>query len=88
MPSARDAFQKLKPRPFAPYLHRSEVSLNALTVPARYIICRDDHNFSINHCRQMAARLGVTPEIMAGDHDVMLSRPRELARKLVKEETE
>ena len=52
--------------------------------PTRYILCRDDRMFSAEWARRHAHdRLGIAADEMDGGHYVTLSRPRELADRLV-----
>ena len=53
-------------------------------VPTRYLLCRDDRMFSAQWARRHAReRLGIEPDEMDGGHYISLSRPRELADRLV-----
>ncbi len=50
----------------------------------RYLLCRDDRMFPAAWARRHArTRLGIEPDEMDGGHYVCLSRPRELADRLV-----
>jgi pimeloyl-ACP methyl ester carboxylesterase len=52
--------------------------------PARYLLCRDDRMFPAGWARRHAReRLGIDADEMDGGHYVSLSRPRELAGRLV-----
>jgi pimeloyl-ACP methyl ester carboxylesterase len=52
--------------------------------PTRYLLCRDDRMFPAGWARRHAReRLGIEPDEMDGGHYVSLSRPRELAERLV-----
>jgi pimeloyl-ACP methyl ester carboxylesterase len=52
--------------------------------PTRYLLCRDDRMFSAAWARRHARdRLGVDADEMDGGHYISLSRPRELADRLV-----
>jgi pimeloyl-ACP methyl ester carboxylesterase len=52
--------------------------------PTRYLLCRDDRMFPAAWARRHAReRLGIEPDEMDGGHCVSLSRPRELAERLV-----
>jgi len=52
--------------------------------PARYLLCRDDRMFPAGWARRHACeRLGIDADEMDGGHYVSLSRPRELAGRLV-----
>lgn len=53
-------------------------------VPTHLLICRDDRFFPVAFQRRVAAeRLGVTPDEIPGSHCVMLSRPVEVAERLI-----
>ena len=52
--------------------------------PTRYLLCRDDRMFPAAWARRHAReRLGIDPDEMDGGHYISLSRPRELADRLV-----
>lgn len=52
--------------------------------PTRYLLCRDDRMFPSAWARRHAQdRLGIDPDEMDGGHYISLSRPRELADRLV-----
>jgi pimeloyl-ACP methyl ester carboxylesterase len=52
--------------------------------PARYLLCRDDRMFPAGWARRHAReRLGIDADEMDGGHYISLSRPRELAGRLV-----
>lgn len=53
-------------------------------VPTRFIVCTDDRFFPADFLRGLARdRLGVVADEVPGGHCAMLSRPRELAEKLL-----
>ena len=53
-------------------------------VPTRYLLCRDDRMFPAEWARRLVwERLGITPDEMDGGHCPFLSRPTELADRLV-----
>ena len=53
-------------------------------VPTRVLICRDDRVFPVAYLRRVAReRLGITPDEIDGGHTPALSRPHELAQRLV-----
>jgi pimeloyl-ACP methyl ester carboxylesterase len=53
-------------------------------VLAKYLLCRDDRMFSAEWARRHAReRLGIEPDEMDGGHYIALSRPGELAERLV-----
>jgi pimeloyl-ACP methyl ester carboxylesterase len=52
--------------------------------PTRYLLCRDDRMFPAAWARRHAReRLGIDPDEIDGGHYISLSRPRELADRLV-----
>jgi len=53
-------------------------------VPTRFLLCRDDRLFPADWMRRaVKERLGITPDEIDGGHCVALSRPKELADRLV-----
>jgi pimeloyl-ACP methyl ester carboxylesterase len=53
-------------------------------VPTRFLLCRDDRLFPADWMRRVVKdRLGITPDEIDGSHCVALSRPKELADRLV-----
>jgi pimeloyl-ACP methyl ester carboxylesterase len=53
-------------------------------VPTRVLLCRDDRFFPAEWMRRVAKeRLGIAPDEIDGSHCVALSRPKELADRLV-----
>jgi pimeloyl-ACP methyl ester carboxylesterase len=53
-------------------------------VPTRVLLCRDDRLFPAPFLRRVAQeRLGIAPDEIDGGHCVALSRPMELADRLV-----
>ena len=53
-------------------------------VPTRVLLCRDDRMFSAEFQGRVAReRVGIEPDEMDGGHCVSISRPRELAERLV-----
>jgi pimeloyl-ACP methyl ester carboxylesterase len=53
-------------------------------VPTRYLLCRDDRMFPAAWTRRhVRERLGVTPDEIDGGHAPYLSRPKELADRLL-----
>jgi pimeloyl-ACP methyl ester carboxylesterase len=81
---ARTAFSKLTPQPLAPYLEPVHHGASSISSISRYIICRNDQNLPFDLCRRFAKKLGGAIEEIDGGHDVMLSRPIELATLLTK----
>jgi pimeloyl-ACP methyl ester carboxylesterase len=53
-------------------------------VPTRALLCRDDRLFPADYMRRVVnERLGITPDEIDGGHCIALSRPQELADRLV-----
>jgi hypothetical protein len=53
-------------------------------VPTRFVLCTEDRFFPADFMRRVVAeRLAISPDEIAADHCVALSRPRELADMLV-----
>jgi hypothetical protein len=53
-------------------------------VPTRVVLCRDDRLFPATFLRRVGReRLGVTPDEIDGGHTPALSRPKELAVRLL-----
>lgn len=53
-------------------------------VPTRFLLCRGDRFFPADYLRRVVKeRLGITPDEMDGGHLPALSRPRELADRLL-----
>ena len=54
-------------------------------VPTRFLLCRDDRMFPAEFQRRVvAARLGITPDEMAGGHLPALAHPEELVAHLLR----
>ena len=54
------------------------------TVPTKVLLCRDDRLFPASFVRRVSReRLGITPEEIDGGHTPALSRPAELAARLL-----
>ena len=57
---------------------------NAPTVPTKVLLCRDDRLFPASFIRRVSReRLGISPEEIDGGHTPALSRPTELAARLM-----
>lgn len=82
--AARTAYAKLTPQPLAPYLEPAQHGAHSISSISRYIICRNDQNLPFDLCRRFAEKLGGTIEEIDAGHDVMLSKPTELATLLAK----
>ena len=54
-------------------------------VPTRFLLCRDDRFFPADFLRRVVRdRLGIVPDEMDGGHLPALSRPHELAARLLR----
>lgn len=74
------AFRRLTPQPFGPYLERAQAGFGTGSAcPVRYLAPDGDRNFDTLLSASFAAKAGVRPVAIPGDHCAMLSRPRELA---------
>lgn len=82
--AARAAYAKLTPQPLAPYLEPAQHGARSISSISRYVICRNDQTIPFNLCRCFAEKLGGTIEEIDAGHDVMLSKPTELATLLAK----
>ena len=80
---ARTAFSRLRPQSLLPYLKTATIDPATLSGRIRYLLCLQDATFKPALARSFAARLNVVPEEIEGGHDVMLSRPRQLADHLL-----
>jgi pimeloyl-ACP methyl ester carboxylesterase len=75
------AKQRADRPPSARQLHVGDVT--TLGVPAGYILSEDDQALA-RPGTEFAARIGLTPVMVPGGHDSMLSRPDEVAEALLK----
>ena len=80
--AARTAYAKLTPQPLAPYLGPAQHGARSISSISRYVICRKDQNLPFDLCRRFAEKLGGTIHEIEAGHDVMLSKPIELAALL------
>lgn len=79
---AREAYARLTPQPFGPYLATVTSDLLSWSGPVRYLAFADDRNFPSAATEVFAATAGATAHTVPGDHCGMLSRPRDLAAAL------
>lgn len=79
---ARAVYARLTPQAFGPYLSPTSVGIEDVTTPRRYLAATDDLNFPPEQTRQFAAKAGVEPEWVEGDHCLMLTNPTQLVRAL------
>jgi len=76
--------RKMTPQPFAIFSDRVDLKrFYALRIPKTYILATQDKALVPDLCRQFAARIGCAPIEIAGGHDVMVSRPAEVAKLLL-----
>jgi pimeloyl-ACP methyl ester carboxylesterase len=82
-PAVVRALTLLTLQPLRPFFERVDLTgFYAMRVPRSYIRCLRDVAVPVAKAAASAARLGVKPIDMDAAHDVMLSKPRELARIL------
>lgn len=82
--AARDAYARLTPQPFTPYLGRAQHGARSIAAMSSYVVCRQDRNLPPDMCRRFGEKLGGTIEEIDAGHDVMLSRPKALAALLMR----
>jgi pimeloyl-ACP methyl ester carboxylesterase len=80
---AEEALSKERPQSATPGL--SPWPIDAWpAVPTRFVLCTEDRFFPPDFMRRVVAeRLGIIPDEIAASHCVALSRPKELADRLV-----
>jgi len=77
-------FELLLPRPGGYFLDPIDVGdVTTLGVPAGYILSEDDRALA-RPGTEFAARIGLTPVMVPGGHDSMLTRPDEVTEALLK----
>ena len=81
--SAHEAYAKLTPQPFQPYLDPATVGIEDVDLPRRYIAPDDDRTYPADVTEVFAEKAGVKREILPGDHCVMLSAPEAVVSALV-----
>ena len=79
---AEQVYRRLTPQPFAPYLQPAVTGAQNLGTPRRYLLLGDDRTFPREASTAFAAKCGVTPETLPGDHCVMLTDPATLVGAL------
>ena len=79
---ARVIYTRLTPQPFGPYLQPASTGIEDIDCPRAYILIEQDETFPADAAEAFAAKAGVTPVRVAGDHCLMLTNPRELATVL------
>ena len=76
-------FELLVPQPGGYFLDPIDVGdVTALGVPAGYILSEDDRALA-RPGTEFAARIGLTPVMVSGGHQSMLTRPDEVAKALL-----
>lgn len=83
---ARSAWERLVPQPFGPYLDKLDLAdFYRQRLPRSVIAVGDDHALPAGTFHpKMSARLGEFKLVeVGGSHEVLLTRPSELARALV-----
>ena len=76
--------RKMTPQPFAIFSERADLKrFYTLKISKTYILATQDKALVPDLCRQFAARIGCTPIEIEGGHDVMVSRPAEVAKLLL-----
>ena len=73
--AARAAYAQLTPQAFAPYLEPAAVGIEDVGVDRRYLATSDDLTYPQEFTDAFADKAGVVPELIPGDHCVMLSDP-------------
>lgn len=79
---ARAVYTRLTPQPLGPYLQPARVGIEDVTCPRAYVLMEQDVTFPVPVAEAFAAKAGVTPIRVAGDHCLMLTDPRALATAL------
>ena len=77
--AAHDAYSRLTPQPLGPYLQRALVGVEDVTCPVAYVLIEQDVTFPPEVADSFAAKAGVVPIRVSGDHCLMLTDPRRLA---------
>lgn len=80
--NAKRCYDKLTPQPLAVYLEKPKIDVSQIACRKRYIACTNDNALGYEPCIEFARQLGGTVESIEAGHDVMLSRPKELAELL------
>lgn len=80
---AEEVYRRLTPQPFAPYLQPAVTGAEDLGAPRRYLALRDDLTFPREASAVFAAKAGVPPETLPGDHCIMITDPAILVAALV-----
>ncbi len=76
--------RKMTPQPFAMFSDKVDLRrFYGLEIPKTYILATQDKGLVPEKCREFAARLGCTPTEIEGSHDVMVSKPAEVAKLLL-----
>lgn len=77
-------FELLQPQPGAYFLDALDVpDVVSIGLRAAYVLSEDDGGVLARPGQEFAARLGLTPVMVPGGHDAMLTHPDELAAALL-----
>lgn len=79
---ARMVYSRLTPQPLGPYLQPATTGIEDVDCPRAFILMEQDVTFPAAVAEAFAAKAGVTPVRVTGDHCLMLTDPRELATAL------
>ena len=81
----KDSFLKqLTPQPLAAFFEKIPLKrFYSLKIPKTYILCLRDKSLPPELTRGFAVRLGVKPVEVDAGHDMMISRPEEVAEILL-----
>ena len=76
--------RKMTPQPFAMFSDPADLKrFYTLKIPKTYILATQDKGLVPDACRKFAARIGCTPIEIEGGHDIMVSKPAEVAKLLL-----
>jgi pimeloyl-ACP methyl ester carboxylesterase len=76
--------RKMCPQPLAIFTDKVDLkTFYGLKIPKTYILATQDKALVPDVCRTFAARIGCVPIEIEGSHDLMVSRPAEVARVLL-----
>lgn len=83
-PLANEAMRRGRSHPSSVAMAQPWPLANHPDIPTRFILCRDDRCFPMEFFHQLVPeRLGIFPEEIDGGHCVMLSRPQEVADRIL-----
>lgn len=75
-------YSRLTPQPLGPYLEPARVGIEDVTCPRAYVLIEQDVTFPVPVAETFAAKAGVAPLRVTGDHCLMLTDPQALATAL------